>query len=86
MLLHRVTPGASSPAYSDVVNTTENLDYIKDDALYRNQGTPTVMVTAETDLESDLLANYPAGTVAYTAGFADMWQKDASGEWVELGG
>ena len=44
------------------------------------------MVTAETDLESDLLANYPAGTVAYTAGFADMWQKDASGEWVELGG
>ena len=32
MLQHRVTPGASSPAYSDVVNTTGNLDYIKDDA------------------------------------------------------
>lgn len=86
MLQHRVTPGASAPAYSDVVNTTGNLDYIKNGKLFKNQSTPSVMVTAETDLDSDLLANYPAGTVAYTAGFADMWQKDASGQWVELGG
>ena len=86
MLQHRVTPGASVPAYSDVVNTTVNLDYIKNGKLFKNQSTPSVMVTAETDLDSDLLSGYPAGTVAYTAGFANMWQKDASGEWVELGG
>lgn len=86
MLQHRVTPGASTPAYSDVVNTTGNLDYIKNGKLFKNQPTPSVMVTAETDLDSDLLSGYPAGTIAYTAGFANMWQKDASGEWVELGG
>lgn len=84
MLQHRVTPGASTPAYSDVVNTTGNLDYIKNGKLFKNQPTPSVMVTAETDLDSDLLSGYPAGTIAYTAGFANMWQKDASGEWVEL--
>ena len=32
MFLHRVTPRALSPVYSDVVNTMGNLDYIKDDA------------------------------------------------------
>ena len=85
MLLHRTSPEESTPKYSDVANTTGNLDYVQDGKLYKNNPTPSVLITAETDLES-LLGGYPAGTVAYTAGFADMWQKDASGEWIELGG
>lgn len=85
MLLHRTSPNESSPKYSDVVNTAGNLDYVQDGRLYKNNPASSVMVTAETDLDS-LLDGYPAGTVAYTAGFTSMWQKDASGEWVELGG
>lgn len=42
-----------------------------------------VLVTAETDL--DLLPQeYPAGTLAYTAAFANIWMKNASGNWVEV--
>jgi hypothetical protein len=26
------------------------------------------------------------GSLAYTAGFGSMWQKDAHGAWVKLGG
>jgi hypothetical protein len=26
------------------------------------------------------------GSLAYTAGFGSMWQKDAQGAWVKLGG
>lgn len=26
------------------------------------------------------------GSLAYTAGFGSMWQKDANGTWVKLGG
>lgn len=26
------------------------------------------------------------GSIAYTAGFAKMWQKDGAGNWVKIGG
>lgn len=41
-----------------------------------------VMVTSQTDLAN--LPDYPAGTIAFTAGFVNMWQKDASGNWAEF--
>ena len=43
-----------------------------------------VMVTAESDLAN--LPDYQPGTIAFTAGFGSMWQKDASGEWTSMTG
>jgi hypothetical protein len=44
--------------------------------------TPAVMVTAESDLAN--LPEYPAGTIAFTAGFSAMWQLSAAGNWVSM--
>lgn len=41
-----------------------------------------VMVTAESDLAN--LPDYQPGTLAFTAGFASMWQKSAAGTWQEV--
>ena len=41
-----------------------------------------VMVTAESDLAN--LPDYQPGTLAFTAGFGSMWQKDAEGTWQEV--
>ena len=30
------------------------------------------------------LPDYQPGTIAFTAGFGSMWQKDATGEWQEV--
>ena len=38
----------------------------------------SVMVSSESDLEE---LNVEPGTVAYTAGFGNMWQMDAEGTW-----
>lgn len=39
----------------------------------------SVIVTAKSDLDN--LDGYSVGTFAYTAGMANIWQLDASGEW-----
>ena len=48
------------------------------------QDTParSVLVTAQSDLAN--LPEYPAGTIAYTAGFKAMWQLSAAGSWVSV--
>lgn len=72
----------------DIVN--ENIlskigqtDYVKDGELHIGGTAPSIMVTAEADLDN-LPDIYPPGTVAYTAGFQDMWQLDADGNWVSM--
>lgn len=83
MLQHRENPDLESPGYSDVVNATGNMDYVKDGKLYKNMPTPSVMVAAQTELAS-MLADYPPGTIAYTAGYEEMWQKAVSGNWATI--
>lgn len=43
----------------------------------------TVMVSAEADLAT-IVNEVPAGSIAYTAGFAQMWMKSQEGNWVEI--
>lgn len=57
-------------------------DAIIDGELIREIPCRAVMVTAESDLAN--LPDYQPGTLAFTAGFATMWQKDAEGTWQEV--
>lgn len=43
---------------------------------------PAILVESSADLAS--LPEYPAGTVAYTAGFKAMWQLNSDGDWVSV--
>lgn len=66
-----------------VLSKIGQTDYVQDGELHRGGTAPSVMVTAQTDLEN-LPDDYPPGTIAYTAGFKAMWQLSAAGEWVSL--
>ena len=44
-----------------------------------------VLVDSSADLAA-IPANAAPGSIAYTADFAGMWQKNNSGAWVEIGG
>ena len=57
-------------------------DVVSGGELIKDMPAPSVLVTAQTDLAQ--LPEYPAGTVAYTAGFKGMWQLNAAGEWVSV--
>ena len=57
-------------------------DVVHGNTLIKDTPSPAVLVSAETDLAN--LPAYPAGTIAYTAGFQAMWQLDAAGEWVSV--
>lgn len=57
-------------------------DVVGANGLTKNVLAPSVLVRSENDLAQ--LPEYPAGSIAYTAGFKEMWQKDASGSWVSL--
>lgn len=57
-------------------------DVVHGNLLVKDTPAPTVLVEAETDLAQ--LPAYPAGTIAYTAGFKGMWQLDTSGDWISV--
>lgn len=74
----RITPsGQTVKAYGAV-------DYVSDGVLYMGAEARCVMVTGEEDLE-ELPDDYAPGSMAYTAGWAAAWQKNAAGEWVSFG-
>lgn len=57
-------------------------DVVHGDLLVKDTPAVSVLVSAQTDLAN--LPAYPAGTIAYTAGFKAMWQLDASGSWISV--
>ena len=61
----------------------DDIDYIQDNKLIIGSSPRCVMVGSENDLDD--LDDYTPGSVAYTAGYSNMWQLDASGEWVSIG-
>lgn len=79
MLLHNTS---DINRYSDVVNARGNNDYIKNGKIFKNSAMQMVLVFGTQDL--NLLSGYAPGTIAYTAGFETMWQKSASGQWVQI--
>lgn len=83
MYLSRMIEGNEKAfEFQDVVNTRGNLDYVKNEIIYRNNPSQCVMVNSEGDLSR--LSSYSPGTIAYTAGFVSMWQKSLDGTWVEV--
>lgn len=67
---------------TQVINSDTN-DVVVGNILYRGMPAANVMVTAESDL-ANLPDDYPAGTIAFTAGYKDIWQLDASGSWISV--
>ena len=61
-------------------------DYIKNGIVEQGRQARMVLVNSENDLEALGPYGYEPGTLAYTAGFAQMWQLSASGEWVSVFG
>lgn len=66
--------------YIDVVQNRGVTDYVQDGIIVNNSVTETVLVSSQSELE--LLGNYSPGTIAYTAGYKQMWQKAPNGSWV----
>ena len=66
------------------VRVDTDVDYVKDGVLTMGADARSVMVTSESDLSG--LTDLTPGSIAYTAGFASMWQLAANGNWVALGG
>ena len=64
----------------DVINGVT--DYVKGGELFKDSVVGSVMVESESDLEN--LTQYEAGSIAYTAGYGNVWQKDADGEWQSI--
>ena len=62
-----------------------NIMYTKNGEVEDFVNTQDVMVQSQDDLE-DLAdnADVPPGSIAYTAGFLNIWQLSASGEWVDM--
>lgn len=55
-------------------------DYVDNNGnIVKNDDAKTVMVRSKLDLP--LFSGYNPGTLAYTAGFKNIWQLDAGGEW-----
>ena len=55
-------------------------DYVDGNGnLVKNDDAKMVMVRNKADL--NILGSYRPGTIAYTAGFKNMWQLDSSSEW-----
>lgn len=57
-------------------------DVVRGDDLTPRVAAPTVLIEQQSDLAR--LPAYPAGTIAYTAGFKAMWQLSAAGSWVSM--
>ena len=72
----------NSNSEMDVITTAGASDYVKDGEQHINVSGLAVMVESESDLDN--LVGYPPTTIAYTAGFGNMWQLDADGTWQNI--
>lgn len=62
----------------------ELMDFVKDGKVFQGVQSFSVQVESEDDLENLAPYGYTPGTMAFTAGFAKMWQLDSDGNWVSL--
>lgn len=79
---NRTTPNGLVPG--SYVQDMGNTDYILNGIIYQNAPTSSVLIRDESDLETLSDLDYEPGTIAYTAGFAQMWQLNSAGTWVSL--
>ena len=66
-----------------VIPNSSKIDYVKDGKIYKdiykNRSSQSILISSEEDL--NLLTSYSPGTIAFTAGFSSMWQKNVDGNW-----
>lgn len=72
----------SEKQYIDLVSTQSMTAYVQDGAIVKKSPIAMVLVSSESEL--DLLDDFAPGTIAYTAGFAKMWQKAPNGNWISF--
>lgn len=77
-----VSNGTNDKVYVDVIQDDGSVDFVKDGKLFKNYPGKSVMVADSSDL--DYLTSYTPGTIAYTAGYAHIWQKSTTNEWVSI--
>ena len=82
MIIERKDPWSRKNHLADVVHNIGNTDYLKNGEVQTGAPALCVLVTSQSDL--DILTDYEPGTIAYTAGFANMWQKAANGDWTSI--
>lgn len=59
------------------------MDYVSGTTLHKQVPADSVMVGSASELSS-IKDNYSPGVVAYTAGFKNMWQLGADGNWATI--
>lgn len=64
------------------VRTSENINVVDGNTINTKIPQTSIMVSAQSDLAK--LADYPAGVLAFTAGYKQIWQKAVDGTWVEV--
>ncbi len=67
---------------ADIIQSEENMAYIRDGEVVSDVPIKSVMVADDTELP--LLTNFAPGSIAFTAGFAEAWQKAVDGTWVQF--
>jgi len=69
---------------ADWLRSEDRMAYVKDGVLHENESIAVVMVESESDLTTLTLEYVNPGAVAFTAGFAQVWQIDTDGVWHEV--
>lgn len=69
---------------ADWMRTEDRSSYIKNGELYENESTGSVMIESESDLTLLTLDYVRPGAIAYTPGFAKVWQIGTDGVWREM--
>ena len=82
MLVPKKKPGSNTPYNVDLVNTVGDMEYTKDGKVYKHSAASSVMIASSSELSG--LTGYEPGSIAFTAGFGNMWQLDASGQWISI--
>ena len=81
MLYRTDKTSARNPKNVDVVQH-DNAYIDTDGDLHIHTAITDIMVTSADDLEG--LTDFNPATIAYTAGFGNVWQLGADGEWVAI--
>ena len=66
-----------------VINNTNKTRKFVDGNTQQEVSIVSVHVESESEL-ANLPSDIPIGSLAYTTAFADVWQKDFDGSWVEV--
>ncbi len=77
------TIGENDPRVFDFVTTLGNVDYVDGNGKIKTE-VPVACVMVRSSADKSLLADYEPGTIAFTAGFAAIWQKKADGTWADI--